>query len=191
MSRSRPRRGLHRLGVAVVALMLAATPAASQSVISEYEVKAAFLFHFAEYVHWPEHVFPDAKPSLELCVLGKDPFGPLLDKTIGGKSVLGRPLVIRRLTTIDAAAECQILFVSASETKGMPEIIRAVTGASVLTVSETEGFARRGGIINFRVENDNVRFEINPDAAQRSDLKISAQLLKLATVVHGDEATTP
>jgi len=177
---------MRRLG-AVALMLLTASPVAAQTALSEYEIKAAFLFHFAQYVQWPPEAVPRESRSFELCVLGTDPFGATLEETFAGKVVHGRPLAIRRIARFDADG-CQILFVSSSESNRINEILRAIVGASILTVGETAGFTAAGGIINFRIQNDKLRFEINPEAAEGSGLKISSELLKLATIVHGEPA---
>jgi len=147
--------------------------------LSEYEVKAAFLFNFAKFVKWPER---DA-PSITVCVLAEDAVERTIEKTIGGKTLRDKPVVVKRPADLDDN-DCQILFISDSRRAELARILRSVDGASVLTVGETDAFAERGGIINFRTDNDRIRFEINPEAAQNAGLEISSQLLKLATIVH-------
>ncbi|MGH9509604.1 MAG: YfiR family protein, partial [Terriglobales bacterium] len=110
-------------------------------------------------------------------------FGPALDRMIEGKSVHGKKLVARRLGRAEEAGTCQVLFVSSSENGRLTQILASLRGRSVLTVGETEGFAHRGGVINFQLEGSKVRFEINLDAAERSGLTMSSQLLKLAKIV--------
>jgi hypothetical protein len=91
--------------------------------------------------------------------------------------------VIRQVQALQSLGECQLLFVSSSEKNRLSEIIGAVKGRPVLTVGELEGFTQRGGIVRFLIESNNVRFEINPDVAERMGLKISSRLLNLAKVV--------
>ncbi len=150
---------------------------------SEYEVKAVFLYNFTKYVEWPPETFRASGEPLVVCVLGTDPFGSLLDDTVRGETVRDQKLVVRRLTRVEEAAGCALLFVSASEERDMGRTLKSVQGASILTVSEIDGFAERGGIINLRMEQNKVRFEINLEAAERSGLKISSQLLKLGKIV--------
>ena len=148
---------------------------------TEYQVKAAFLYNFGRYVEWP----PRARPptSFTICVLGEDPFGPVLDELIKGKSIQGMKLATRRLEKVEDAGNCQILFISSSENGRLEHILAALHGRSVLTVGEAERFAHRGGMINFRLEGSKVRFEINLDAAEHEGLTVSSQLLKLATII--------
>jgi hypothetical protein len=148
---------------------------------SEYQVKAAFLYNFVKFIDWPATSAAQDGP-IELCVLGKDPFGGAIDRVIEGKTVNGRPLAIRRIGDIVAARSCHVLFVSASEAGRVGEIINAVHGRNVLTVSEIDRFSERGGIITFLMEGQRVRFRINPKMAAAAGLQISSKLLELAVI---------
>ena len=155
---------------------------------SEYQIKAAFLYNFAKFVEWPSQALPESSASITLCVLGEDPFGSDLDRTIESKTINSRVLVSRRLNTLHGVDVCQILFISASERRRMGQILEALKDQSLLTIGETEPFARLGGVINFTMEQDRVRFEINVDAAERKGLKISSKLLRLAKVIRDSDA---
>lgn len=148
----------------------------------EYLIKAAFLYNFAKFVEWPAEAFKDGLDTLYLGVLGVDPFGDALD-SIKDKTVKGKKLVIKRFTKIDDLEKCHILFISASERGNLRNILQSLNNSSVLTVSEMEKFAQLGGIINLITIENNIHFEINPDAAERAKLKISSHLLKLAKIV--------
>ncbi len=152
---------------------------------SEYEVKAAFLYNFARFVEWPAEAGHDPAAPFVIAVLGHDPFGPILDETVAGKTVGGRPIEVRRVSRPDEAREAQIVFVSPSERPNVAAILKALERPGVLTVGDTDGFAVQGGAINFTVHARRVRFEINPAAAEQARLKMSSQLLKLATLVAG------
>ena len=143
----------------------------------EYEIKAAYLYNFIKYVDWPSY-----GDTISIGVLGYDPFGTAL-APLNGKVVKGRRLVIKHLDSVREAQQCQIIFVSSSEKQRLQEIFESLRSARVLTVGETQGFADGGGIINFIEENNKVRFEINADAARRTGLNISSELLKLARLV--------
>jgi len=147
---------------------------------NEYQVKAAFLFNFIKFVEWPADAFADDNAPLVIGVIGNDPFGSTLDNTVGGKSINGRPLAVRRFSRGQDFKVCHILFVSSSEKNHLAEIIQSLRGTSVLTVGEVAQFNQRGGIINFVLESSKVRFEINAGAAEQSRLKISSKLLVLA-----------
>ncbi len=167
------------LGVMMITLL---NTQAQDSKPSEYEIKAAFLYNFAKFIDWPVESFKDDASSLTLGILGVDPFGPALD-TIKEKTVKGRKLVIKRSRNPEDLKGCHILFVSPLEKENLRPILNVFRESAVLTVSETERFASRGGIINFIRVDNKIHFEINPEAAQRNRLKISSQLLKLARIV--------
>jgi hypothetical protein len=150
---------------------------------SEYEVKAAFLFHFAKFVEWPPDAFANPQSPIVLGILGDDPFGALLTEMIVGKTVNGRGLQVHYFRRGENFRDCHILFISSSEKKSLPLILGNLGGLSVLTVSEMEGFAASGGMIHLFLEQNKVRFEVNPETAMRSRLKISSKLLALARIV--------
>lgn len=156
--------------------------AAAQSA-SEYQLKAAFLFNFAKFVEWPADAFPTADAPLEICVLGQDPFGRDFEQVIIEKTVNGHRLEIAHPDGVPQARACQILFVASSEKQRVRDILRGLAGASVLTVGDTAGFAKMGGIINFILDESRVRFEINVTAAERANLKLSARLLTVAKLL--------
>ncbi len=184
------RRGsvVRRAGLVCLLLPVAVLGAPVQAqprMALEYQVKAAFLYNFARFVDWPPEAFAPTSDSLIVGLIGEDPFGVVLDQTLGDKFLHDRKVVVRRFQRIESVAECHILFISASEEARLGEIMQRLNGASVLTVSDVDGFAERGGIIGFRRQDNRVRFEINADAAKRVGLKISSQLLKLAIRVIG------
>lgn len=148
----------------------------------EYLIKAAFLYNFVKFIEWPAEVLSEASPMITICVLGEDPFGVALD-SIKEKIVKSRNLAIRRFEGLQDLAACHVLFISLSEKTRLAQVVQTFKDRSILTVSEVPGFAERGGIINFTIEKNNVRFEINVDSAERARLKISSQLLKVAKVV--------
>jgi len=149
----------------------------------EYMIKAGFLYNFAKFVDWPEEVFENSSTPLIIGILGEDPFGNDLDQIIKKKTVKERSILIKRLKTLDELKVCHILFISASEKSHLSKVISKTKDWHVLTVSEMEGFAELGGIINFTKEGNKIRFEINLDAAEQSGLKISSRLLKLAKII--------
>jgi len=174
-----------------MALVLAA-PSHAQSVdssnSSEYLVEAGFTYNFAKLMEWPASAFPQTDSPIVIGVLGTDPFGGTLDEVLKGKTANGRGFVVRHLKWGTDLKDCNILFVGASESVHMDEIFRIVKGLPILTIGETPGFAQRGGIINFVLEDDKVRFEVNVDAAKQADINISSRLLSLAKIV---QQTTP
>jgi len=167
------------LWVCLAALAICPPQARSQAG-NEYQVKAIFLYNFTKFVEWPAD---PANEPIVIGIIGEDPFGNWLDEAIRGKTANGHKLVVRHLKGGEEARACQVVFFSASEVKRLHTTLDSLTGASVLTVGEKEGFAEEGGIINFTLEDSRVHFEINVDAAQRAGLKISSKLLSLAKVV--------
>lgn len=153
----------------------------------EYAVKAAFLLNFARFVEWPEGSFAEPRSPLVIAVLGDDPFGPQLEGTLGGKTVEEHPLEIRRWKTLPSKETCHILFVSQSEKDRVERVLSRVKGWKALTVSEVDGFARRGGIFRLFLRENRVCFEVNVDAAARAGFKISSKLLRVGDVIHDGE----
>ncbi len=151
--------------------------------IDEYQVKAFFLYNFAKYVDWPSHRFNSAADPLVICILGQNPFGGGLEQAVHGKAVEGRTVVVHQISDLHPQCDCHILFVGASERKRFRSSSALIRGSGVLTVGESEGFASDGGVINFKVEEGKVRFEINLDAAGQEQLHISSKLLSLARIV--------
>src|SRR5882672_6371423 len=146
----------------------------------QYKLKAAFLYHFAQFVEWPAGTFAESNSPLVIAVLGENPFGEELERTIRGKLIDAHPCVIREIrSAAEARTNCHLLFISSSEKSRLPEIIESLRGVSVLTVSETDGFTETGGMINFVPQGKKIRFKINDDAAKSARLKIQAKLLSL------------
>ncbi len=161
-----------------------ADPTASGG-LSEYRIKAAYLYYFSTFVDWPPETHSRAGKALIIGVLGEDPFGAILDETLRGKSVSDRGIVVRRFANIKEARDSHVLFISASERDRLPSILKGLEGAAVLTVGDFDQFAARGGQIAFRTEERKVRFDINVAAVEKARLKISAQLMKLGRIVEG------
>jgi hypothetical protein len=170
--------------IAAVCACLPAPSAANPA--GEYEVKAAFLYNFARFVEWPAqgHSQPNV---LTLCILGGNPFGSDID-ALAGKSVGQATLQVRRIG-IEQASACQIVFISSSEGPRLESELAQMRGRPVLTIADSPGFSERGAVINFYLDQGKVRFEINIDAAQRSGLTISSQLLRLARITHDRTAS--
>lgn len=146
--------------------------------VDEYRVKAAILYHLAKFVDWPADAFASPATPMAVCVLGADPFGAVLDESIGGRQVAGRPVLVRRIAEPEGG--CHVLFISTSERRRLALIVERLGTAGVLTVSEEDGFTRLGGIVELITEGERVRFHINTAAAERARLRVSARLLALA-----------
>jgi hypothetical protein len=146
---------------------------------SEYEIKAAFLFNFMQFVEWPADASTNAEAPLLIGVLGEDPFGSMLEKTIQGETLHGRPLAIKRTQQITDLKDCHLIFICRNEKAHLTEILGALRGCPALTVSDVEPFCRHGGMIGLINEGGRIRFEINQAAAEQCKLKISSKLLRL------------
>jgi hypothetical protein len=174
------RRRITRLVVLTGVVSLGVAEAQN---VDEYQVKAAFLYNFAKFVEWPAHALKSSDDPLVICVIGRSPFGSLLEQAVSGKQIEGRPLVVREISEAHDALACQILFVAAGEKKRVPAILDQLKSGHVLTVGDIQNFAAAGGMINFKLEAGRVRIEVNVEAAERANLRISSKLLSLATIV--------
>jgi YfiR/HmsC-like len=174
--------------VAVLALAIACGGPPSlhaQSDAEEYRVKAAFLYHFAQFVEWPQETFKDEGNPLTYCMIGEDPFHGALDASLSGKTISGHALRVRHLRLAQEVQGCQVLFLGDEEKKLLPSVLTILKGNSVLIVGESEHFVQHGGMIGFLVEENKIGFEINMQAAEKAKLKISSKLLALAKHVIG------
>lgn len=152
--------------------------AAAESLSSrEFQIKAVYLYNFTKYVDWPSY-----GDTMTIGVLGNNPVGAAL-APLNGEMVKGRRVVIKQLDSLRDAQNCQIIFISSLDKQRLPEILEHLKNARVLTVGEMKGFAQDGGIINLIWEQNKLHLEINRDAARRTGLNISSELLKLAKLV--------
>jgi len=152
--------------------------------VTEYEVKAAFLMNFVKFIEWPDERAGTTGSEWVLSIVGASPFGESLNLP-RDKTIRGRKLVIKNTVDHGSIVSSHILFIPASEKDRLPACMAAVKGLPILTISEIAGFARNGGMINFIIIDDKIRFEINPDAAGQVGIRISSQLLKLARIIKG------
>ena len=173
--------GIITLGVCA-ALCCAPGAQAQTSLDRERQIKAAFLYNFVKFVDWPNEVLPATDDTISICVLSDDPVYEALE-TINGKTVKGRRLTVRRVDAVKDLALCHVAYFGITEEKRLPQFITGLQGSIVLTVGEIDRFAQSGGIINFVVVNNKVRFEINVDRAERAHLKLGSLLLSVATIV--------
>ena len=164
--------------------LLIAQPAEEADINREYPIKAAYLYNFSRYVQWPVDAFPTAETPFVIGVLGNDPFGDVLDEIARTKKVEGRRILVKRFASMAAYTPCHVLFLPASvDPQEKAAAIKMARGSPVLLVGESRDFAQQGGDINFFVEENKVRFEINPEAAKQARLRISSKLLSLAKIV--------
>jgi hypothetical protein len=151
---------------------------------TEYQLKAAYLYHFAQFVEWPSSAFPQPNSPLVIGIFGDNPFGNDLPRMVEGKVFNNHPLAVHAYHSLsELTNNYQILFICSSEKKRLPEIFAALNGGSVLTVSEIDHFTSNGGMINFVLESDRIRFQINETTVEKAGLKMSFKLLSLASKV--------
>ena len=150
----------------------------------EYQVKAAFLYQFFKFVEWPPEAFHATNQTIYIGVVDGGPMASAL-QFVEGKEAKGRRVVVKRFKGLEGLEFCHILFIGSGMEGRLAEILDQLKGASTLTVSDIDRFARRGGMINLITVEDKVQFEINVDAAERAKLQISSHLLRLARIVPG------
>ena len=171
----------------VVAAVVVVDPANASDAptLSEYQVKALFLFNFTKYVDWPTNTFSDDSAPIVIGVVGQDNFGDKFKQVIGDRTVNGRKVVVKRVQNADEFKGCQILFVSASEKARESDLLETLKDSAVLTVGETERFLTEEGMVNLVKKDNKIRVEINLTPAGRANLKLSSKLLGVADVVLG------
>jgi hypothetical protein len=184
----RASRGLQALAgtwCVVWGLMFPGAPGASaQSGPSrEYQIKAVFLFNFAQFVEWPATAFASASSPIVIGVLGENPFGDYLDETVRGEKVENRPLVIERYLQVDEIKTCHVLFISRSEAPRLEQILLSLKTRSILIVGDGDDFVNRGGMIRLATAQNKIRLIINVGPAKAANLTISSKLLRSAEVM--------
>jgi hypothetical protein len=177
-----------QLGLLCIVLLVLLVPGApqlarAQSDVDEYQVKAAFLFHFAQFLDWPPESLNAADRSLTLCIFDDEPRRQELQSTVEGKLIGARAFQVRLMSQPQEIQGCNILFLSRDEARRQSAILKSLRGMPVLTVGETSNFLSDGGMIRFHLEDGKTRFDINLAAAESSHLEISSRLLLLATSV--------
>ena len=161
-------------------LLLAAELQAGE--FDEYAVKAAYLYNFAKFVEWPAGAFADPAAALTICIAGDNPFGDALG-TLSGKMVESHPVTVRHIPAATGLDQCHIVFIGRAEQGRIKPLLAKLARLPVLTVSDSGDFAQGGGMIGLIEAEQRIRFNINLAAARQANLKLSSQLLKLATIV--------
>ena len=165
--------------LAVLALFNPETIAQSR----ESELKAAFVYNFAQFTEWPATAYAATNAPLVIGILGDDPFGAAINDIVRGENVGGHPIEVRRLRTVSECRDCHILFVSRSEDNRVPRILRELRNRPILTVSDLPDFAHRGGMIALYTAENKLRFRINAMVAKDAGIALSSKLLRLADLV--------
>ena len=152
----------------------------------EYDLKAAFLYHFTHFVEWPPEAFSTTNSPIIIGVLGSNPFGSTLRAVVRDEKVRGRPIEVKTYPNAFAAREAHILFISRSEENNVSDILRILGTRAILTVSDMDSFAQNGGIIRFRTDDNRVRLRINHQNAREKGLVLSSKLLRVAEVIESN-----
>ena len=162
---------------------LAPGVARSQAASHEYPLKAVFLLNFAQFTEWPTNNFAGPDDPFVIGVLGRDPFGAVLDETMRTENKAGHKFVVQRLLRLEDATNCHMLFISQSEARRVDAIVAAVKGHPILTVSEIENSAYQGVTVRFITENNKIRLRINTNSLAATGLSMSSKLLRVAELV--------
>ena len=173
------------LDALTVLITTARDDVAGSPALSEYQVKALFLFNFAKYVDWPTNAFGDDSTPIVIGLVGESGLGDDILQQVGAKTINNRPVVFKHVANEQEYRSCHILFVCASEKDHLSAILGAVKDTAVLTVGETDGFLSLNGMINLAKKDNKIRLEINLIPAQQANLKLSSKLLSVADVVLG------
>ena len=179
-----PPRAPRVSGWLLLALLaaLVSSPAAWAQKPSRDDVQAAYLYNFGKFVRWPER---DSQAPLMVCVAGQESFRQTIAKLVAGEQIGGRPLQVRSVDRPDGATGCSILFIGAPESARTDGYLAVTAGKPILTVGDEPDFLARGGMIQFVLVEDHVRFSVNLDAASRNGVHLSSELLKVAISVTG------
>jgi hypothetical protein len=156
---------------------------ADEILVSETQIKAAFIYNFTKFVQWPSEAFPSKETPITIGIFGETPLAAELSAIVAGRTVNGRPIVVTAVRTPEDVAPLQLLFVSAAQDASFGTLGPALMDSAVLTVGESPEFSAANGAIVFVRQNGKLRFEINMTAAKHARLKISGELQKLAAAV--------
>jgi len=168
------------LSIALVLFLTEPVRVLAQAV-SEYQVKAAYVYNFAKFVDWPAESFTSPTAPIRLCVLNDRAFQSQLEQIVRGKNITDRPVIAISVQNVEESRDCQVLYINSSQQPR--HIFDLLQGTSVLTVGETKGFLEEGGIINFVFQGDQVHFQVNHRAATQAGLHMSSRLLSVAKAV--------
>jgi hypothetical protein len=150
---------------------------------TENQVQAVFLYNFSRFVEWPSQAFAAPSDPFVIGIMGSDPFGARLDEAVHNEQINGHALTVRRFHSISELANCQILFIDRSEIANLAQILAALDHHNTLTVSQADGAAQRGVMIQLATENSRIRLRINVDSARAAGLTISSKLLRPAEII--------
>lgn len=173
--------------LAFAALLLAVPQAPAAAPAAEHQIKAVYLFNFAQFVEWPQHAFASPDAPFVIGILGRDPVGRTLEDVVRGESVNGHRFEVRHFAEAGKAGACHVLFIGRDMVAGLEQTLATLRGSNVLTVTDIDGAEQRGAVIALFNDSNRIRMRINVAAAKANDLVISSKLLRPAEVV-GAEA---
>jgi hypothetical protein len=173
---------MKRVFGAAFSIFLGIFPSIAQDQPVEHQVKAGFLYNFVKFIEWPAAAFPTRDSAFTICLVG-DGFRGAVEQAVQGETWNGRPLSVKQIESGSDVRQCQVVYISLAARQKAMEILMAAANVPVLTVGETTDFIAAGGIIRFTQSGRRIRFEINPDAAERASLRVSSRLLRLADIV--------
>jgi hypothetical protein len=179
--RTRHRVSLWYALVLWLVLGLAQPGFAQKASPSEYEIKAAMIYRFAQFLEWPTNLFESGQSPLQIGIAGPDPFGNAIDAVLKNQRIGTHDVLIQRHPQPASATNCHLLFISSSLTVETEKLLILLKDKPVLTIGEGEDFAQKGGHIRLYLQDNKLRFDINLAALERSGLKMHSQVLKLAT----------
>jgi hypothetical protein len=176
------RSGRRWFALTALALLLVgwSGPTVAEDRAVEYGVKAVFLERFARFVEWPQDALGEPTAPFKITVLGDDPFAGLLEKAYASRPIRGRVVEVRHVAKASEIGPCHLLFVPASMARSLDEVLAQVRGRPLLLVGDTRGFGETGIHLNFFLEADKVRFELNSGALRQSGLTVSYLLQQVA-----------
>jgi len=183
VSRPKPIRARLVPQAMLLGLVLFASRSASPQAVSDYQVKAAYMYNFAKFIEWPAQAFPTLTAPIRFCALNNSAFEVELKRVVTGKVIVGHAAEVLQVHDREQARNCNLLFIDSSQERHARQIFDELRGTSVLTVGEAESFIEDGGMIDFVLRNDRVQFRINHKAAKEAGLYISSRLLEVAREV--------
>lgn len=148
----------------------------------EMQLKATFLYNFAQFSEWPPARFEDASSPIVIGIFGHDPFGGFIDELVGSATIGGRPVQVRRVASVEEAKVCHVLFITRDKSAELDTILKQLQGNAVLTVSDIKDFTARGGMIELFIKDNKMKFEVNMTEYKNSNVVISSRVLRLATL---------
>jgi len=171
-----------RFIITILLLLMSKLTLPAQTPSREYQLKAAFLFNFTQFVEWPPGTFTTNEAPFVIGVMGENPFGSYLEEIVAGEKINGHPVSVNYYKSADEIKACHILFINLGETKKQEQVIAGLKDRHILTVSDKPNFPKYGGMIRFFTRDNKIKIQVNLEASKTARLVISSKLLKLAEI---------